>query len=537
MSEIDKIVAMLRADALEKRIAAAMVLGELRPKAPNVLDALTELATSDVAALQIHALDALGRIGAKRVVTKLLPLLGARDADVRQRASRAIAGVGADVLPAVRKRMESAGSEERRALDAILAELGGKEAFGTLLASLTSSDADAAKSAALAVRAHLKSADKAERKTCLAQTEAFLKAQTKSGGNASAVAAAVKILGYIEDERAVPTLLVYATDSKQPSAVRQEAIIALRFVLGAAGDARKKAVAALIDCAVDRDETVAQTALLSLGPVPVDASHGAKLAKLVEHPDFERARLVLEKLGQQHDADAAKLLVGVLARSEKRRAEVAARLLASHPDAAVPLARALLETRDADRRWTIRTVLRPLASRLTPAVRKQLLEAAIEQLESGQKGWEACLDVAQASDAKGTAEALRTSATRMRKKNPDKALAALSVISKSEFATDDDRWSRAVLELLRSPRELSPAARATDDALRQIAALAEEGFDVVTQLRKDRSLDPEQLYYVGFHFAEKRDPIGAELLRVVIDKSGRTKLGKMAKNKLGLSER
>jgi hypothetical protein len=71
--------------------------------------------------------------------------------------------------------------------------------------------------------------------------------------------------------------------------------------------------------------------------------------------------------------------------------------------------------------------------------------------------------------------------------------------------------------------------------LRQLERLASRGFDVVGRMRKDRSIDMEAVYYVGFHFSERREPIGADLLRVVIEKEGRTKLAKMAKSKLGIA--
>ena len=69
-----------------------------------------------------------------------------------------------------------------------------------------------------------------------------------------------------------------------------------------------------------------------------------------------------------------------------------------------------------------------------------------------------------------------------------------------------------------------------------LAALLSRGFDVGTALRKDKSLDLDALYYVGFHFAEAKKPLGQELLEEVVKKGGRTKVGKMAKNKLALLE-
>src|SRR5205085_1452628 len=124
MSEVGKIVALLKTDAIEKQIAAAIVLGELKAKGPEVAEGL------------------------------------------------------ADVL-------------------------GGKDAFSALVKGLASSDAEAAKAAALAVREHIKNADGNKRRSYLAEIENFLDVQKKKGGSPGATAAAVKILGYLEDEKTV----------------------------------------------------------------------------------------------------------------------------------------------------------------------------------------------------------------------------------------------------------------------------------------------------------------------------------------------
>ena len=52
-------------------------------------------------------------------------------------------------------------------------------------------------------------------------------------------------------------------------------------------------------------------------------------------------------------------------------------------------------------------------------------------------------------------------------------------------------------------------------------------------MRKDRSLDHQHRYLVGFHFAEKGHAVGEELLSAVAEAAGRrTKLGQMALAKL-----
>src|SRR5258708_30558030 len=139
MSEVARIIKLFKDPSLEKRVAAAIVLGELRAKGPEVLDGLLALAMGGVPLVQRHALEALTRIGGiKKAAPKLFPLLLSSDGDVRRAAAAAIVGVGEDIVPVIRQRIADAEHDERRPLDALLAGLGGKAAFSTLLAGLSS---------------------------------------------------------------------------------------------------------------------------------------------------------------------------------------------------------------------------------------------------------------------------------------------------------------------------------------------------------------------------------------------------------------
>lgn len=536
MKEVDRIVALLEDESLEKRIAAAIVLGEIKAKGPEVTDGLMSLALSEVPAVQRHALEALAKVGPKRVVSKIFPLLGRGSDEVRRAAARAIASVGEEIVPVIRTRLATAEGDERRALDSILADLGGKDAFTALLSSLTAGDGNSAKAAAIAVRQQVKSADARQRKSYLAETERFLKQQKKAQGSAETVAAAIKILGYLEDEKATEVLLEYAGDDQQPPLVRQEAIIALRFALTNKSQA-PAVVPALIDAAAATDRTLAQTALHTLGSLTLSATHAKRLEKLLHHPEIERARFVIEQLGRQKGADAAKLLVQVIATQEKRRAELAAAALAGNEDAIPLLAKALLEAEDADRAWMLKKVLHPVARKIPAAIRKQILGAAVERLAEREAGWEALLEVARDADSEAAGEALRELAAKLKRgKDKNKAIPVLTVLARSGLAAPEDTYTLAAIELAKSTKDVRPTARSGDDALKLLNGLVTRGFDVAGALRKDKSLGLEDLYYAGFHFAEEGHPIGNTLLEEVVKKGGRTKLAKMAKNKLSLAE-
>jgi HEAT repeat protein len=537
MNEVDRVIHLLESDSIEKRIAAAIVLGELRVK--KAQDGLLALLGSEVPVLQRHAIEALTKIGVpKKLVTRLFGFLTLHVADVREAARAAIASFGEEIVPSIRERIPHAPPDERHALEAILAELGGKDAFSTLLNGLASSEAEASKQAAIGMRQHVKSAGARERRSYLAETEKFLATQSKAGAPPSVIAAAIKIMGYLEDEKATSTLLEYASGAEQPPLVRQEALIALRFALGKdRGADEKKVVAALLDAAEADDRTLAHTALHTLGSMVLPSGMAKRVEKLSVHPDFERARFVLEMLGRQPDADATRVLVHATCTLERKRAEIAATALGGRDDAVGPLAKALLETKDVDRAWLLRNVLRPSAKKIPSALRKQILDLAMDRLGEGARGWEALLDVVRDADAEGVAAAVRALAQKLRKaKNDDKAAAVYGLLCRTDRATDDDRYALASLELARGPKDTRPATRHSDESLKMLSSLLSRGFDVGTALRKDRSLELDALYYVGFHFAEAKKPVGEELLEEVVKKGGRTKIGKMAKNKLALLE-
>ncbi len=537
MNDLDKVIALLESDSVEKRIAAAIVLGELQAK--KAQDGLLALLESEVPVLKRHALEALTKIGLPRkVAPRLFALLSSHVTDVRDAARGAIASYGEEIVPAIRERLTQAAPDERRALDAVLAELGGKDAFCALLNGLASADAEASKQAAIAMRHHVKSAAARDRRSYLGETEKFLLAQAKASAPPSVLASVIKVMGYLEDEKSAETLLAYARDAKQPAAVRQEALIALRFALKdkKADEADgKSVVVALIDAAEAADRTLATTALHTLGSMALPNGMAKRLEGLTRHADFERARFVLELLGRQTDAEATRVLVEAACALERKRAEIAAASLGGREDAAGPLAKALLETKDNDRAWLLRNVLRPAARKIPAPLRKQLLDEAMARLGDGARGWEALRDVVRDADADGVATAVRALAQKLRKaKNDDKAAAVYGLLCRSDRATDDDRYALASLELARAPRDTRPATRNSDESLKMLAALLARGFDVAAALRKDKSLELDVLYYVGFHFAEAKKPVGEELLEDVVKRGGRTKVGKMAKNKLSL---
>lgn len=532
---LDTIVKMLADPAPERRVAAAIVLGELKAKGPEVVKGLARMLAEDGPVSQRRALDALARINAKPALDSIWPLLASRDDDVRRAASEAVASIGEGVIPDVRARLASAEGAERRALESILARLGGKEAFDALLDALAEGDEETNRATALELRTHVKSADAATRKSYRGRIEKFLAKLAKADTEkASAMAAAVKVLGFLEDPRSSETLLALARDAKQPAPVRQEALIALRFTMAAGASA--DVVKALVGAASASDRALAQTALMTLAGLELPAALAPALAELALHRELDRARIAIDKLGSLGGGKATETLVEIVARGDKRRAEIAAEAVKDRKDAVAPLAALLAEVTEEERARLVRQVLRPRAAELTPAMREAIAEAGIAKLVAGKEGWEPALALATERDAKATALALSAEAARLRKgKKLDEEERVLRALVKTGQASDDDRYRMASLALRES--KLDPRTRGGDRAIQLLSELARRGYDVGKALRADRAVELEQLYYVGFCFLEEGLSIGEELLEEVVKKGGRKKIATAAKNKLKLAER
>ena len=347
---VGKIRALLESQAHERQIAAAIVLGEIGAhdaavREAAVMDALVAAATGGVAPVQRHALEALARLAAgksaRRVMPKLLPCFASRDDAVRRAAIDAAIAFGDEAVTPIRQRLATATDVgERRALEEVLGRVGGKDAFTALLAALDTTDVNAARVAALAVRQRVKDATPREKAGYLAAVTKLVRAKgqpatpkgspSKKGGNPALVAGGLKILGYLEDPAALPTLLGFARDKRQPVPVREEAIVALRFT--ARGKAGARVAAALLDLAEKAPAELARPALYTMASLELPNGLLPRLKKIALGAEAERALLAIERLAQIATPPAADALAGVLAATQDRmRAEAAANALGRAP--------------------------------------------------------------------------------------------------------------------------------------------------------------------------------------------------------------
>jgi len=109
-----------------------------------------------------------------------------------------------------------------------------------------------------------------------------------------------------------------------------------------------------------------------------------------------------------------------------------------------------------------------------------------------------------------------------------------------EFPTfaPDEKFALAIAQLKLHPHDVTAVTARHDPALDLLANLhRSSAFPVLDALKKEKALEPEDLFYLGFRFAEGGTdvrPLGEDILEFVADRHGRAKVGKSAKNKLKL---
>jgi len=514
MDAVERIVALLSDDSPRKRIAAAVVLGELGAKAPPVISALSKMARDELSAIAEPAVEALGKLGARGALPVLLDALERKDLSTT--ASRAIAALGEDVLPALRERMAKATPEMRAAVSGLLPSVRGS--FAMVLDGLRGQPWDAVGKVALSVRQTARAASPPERKAMAKQAASFLK---KLRDDEPALRGAIKILGYLELPETVKSIEPFLS-SRQSPAVRVEAITALRFALGPKPAA--KALRTLVKLLEDSDALVARAARDTLTIVP--GVTPAELSRLAQAKGGELALWAIERL---RALGASKELASLASGSDRGRAEAAVRALSALPGAGPLLVSALASVREetgahalADALERVQITAKEVAKLRTAgaAMLKKSFAVARRQLEAVRR-----------AEPQEWAQLLRDSA----RKSPHPE-AVWELLARSNQATPQDRYAHASLLLRRSTLDPHPRARQSDPALAEIEKLAASGFAIAAAISKDKAIGDDARYHVAFHFAEHHSPeVRAQGVALLEDLSGgRGKLAKAARNKLAL---
>jgi HEAT repeat protein len=534
-SVLSKLYKLLSDGETEKRVAAAIVLGELAPKEAKAVSLLAEAARDTEPELQLRAIEALGKIGSDGARDALYPFLDS-GGEPRRVAIDAVALTGAPAVAFIKKRFPTATLSQKNTYLRVLATQRSKDSMGLVLDILESEHGTIAEQVVDVFREESATIDADTAKALAAQIRRAMTRQDFSASS-TAIGSAVQLLNIFHDPGSTKVLLEFS-GAGHPPHLRRTALHALRWVLPNA-TGRDAAVKTLLGYLEGDDfQNVVAPALEALSGLDIPDAAGKELIELTasRHPMVRK--FALTKMSTVNDEQVTRTLVAALSDGDPMIRELSGRSLQHQREAWKILLDELTSCTDEDLAWRIVHAIRVEDATVDEVMLTKLMKTAVDRLESGQSSAEPMLHLVQAFDADLHFETLHKRGMYWKKKEKyAQAESLLSPLTRSERCTDDARFDLAVVSLRTSTATAGAIARDSDVALNIIRGLIRSGeFPVLRRINGEKGvLEPNDFYYLGFHLVEgpkAEREIGENILNRLAEDSPRSKVGKSAKSKL-----
>jgi hypothetical protein len=527
-----KLLALLESDRpVEVRGAAALVLGEVAEKDAAVGKALAESLQDEAAAVRLRAIAAVSKLKIEGALSRLLERIkvGGEEADA---AAHAAARLGARGTRGLQELMPKVAPGLRRYIAAALAAGGTASSETAALAVLQNGEPGVIDSALRTLVDQVPTLTSAH-KTAWTNHLLEILDDSKSPLPPHAEIAVVRLLVALGDPRAEEALWGRVL-SPHPHAVRAAALQALaQWVKSPSKEQLKKVFA----CAADPDFRVVAPALYFLKSQTPNPKALGDWLSLLQARDVAARVLALEKLADVDTAAVADAVAEQLGHPDRNLREKALALLTRHAHGRTALTRALLDAEQADQAWALARGQAPFLKAGPSDWRDKVFARACEYVEADDRRADPLLFLLRETDAHDLRDRLEQRAEHWRKKK-DYAAAQhyLRLLTRDPACAFPVRLALAACTLKLSSKELTAEDRNADPALHQFASLLQHhGPDLFGGLEKLKWLDPEDLFYVGFHFAEHEGgekKFAGEVLRLVVQRAPKSKTAQAAKRKL-----
>jgi HEAT repeat protein len=530
---LQKVLGLLGPEtSTELRGAAALVLGEVAERNGHLDQALCKLLDDPDGAVRQRAMNAIGKLRIEKALPRLVERVSL-GGDEAETAAYAVARLGARGTRALQELMPQTAPGLRRRIASALAATDTASAETAAFDALLDNDPGVIDASARSLISKVPSFSKQHRKTLVDHVLDLLGARKPHALPLASEAALVRFMSALEDARGEAAFWA-RVDASRPVEIRASALQALgRLPCPTNRDKLQR----LLTCAGDPDFRVAAPALMILKNVAVSDRSLDDWLPLFEAPDPGTRRFAMEKIGDKDKADVADALVQQLDHSDRSLRELAISYLSKLDHGRDALVRALRQASNPDQAWALARVQAPFVRDYSPALRAGLFKQACAYLEAQDRRADALLFLLREADPRSLRDQLEERALAHRKKkNYAFALIYLRLLTRDPACHEAIRFEQAACSLKVSPKDLAADARAADPALHQFGGLLHRHeTEPIKLLEKAKWLEPEDLFFVGFHFAEKTGPekeFGGQVLRLLIKRSPRSKQAKDAKSKL-----
>jgi HEAT repeat protein len=529
------VVGLITGTDVEARCAALLVLTHLAANDERVVRSVGAAIGGKNAVVRDFAVGYFERVRPRDGVAYLIPLLDSHEEQLRERTVTILVAYGATAVSAVRPLLKDAPRRRLNAIIDLCARVRSSAALDILFTLMASDDFDTNRAACDALIATVPGLDAKARSDLFDRTDQ-LAASAK--GQRTAVVAAAKLFGTLGEARARRRLFGLL-DKEEPHAVRTHALGALVQCLRGQKLTTSEIEALLPLLDEDDEAGILRPTIQLLEEQTLERSYLAQLNKLAESPQPMVKRFAVQKLGGFDSGAVVRTLIGYLTDDSYSRRDQATASLKKLPAARAALMKEFVACDDERKAWTLSDVLlvhdRSWKRDTLDALWKRLQDALEEH---DDRLYTAYFHFLNTIDTEALIKRMRARADVLRKKKNFAATAKwLGLLKDSPAFDTDTRFALAVAELKSHTHALTATIRRHDAALELLRGLAHSAFPTAEQLRKERALTPEELFYVAFNFAEgdaDEKATARELLTHLATKHPRTKIGKAAKNKLRL---
>ncbi len=529
---ITKILNLLNpSQSVELRSAALTVLAEVGGRDAAVAKAVIGALSDADGEVRLRAIRAAGKLRIEKSVPALMERIRAGGVEAEAAADMA-ARLGSAGPKALHELMPRVAPGLRRYIAAALAGAGASGGDIEELTILLDKDPAVVDAAAGRLAAAIPNLSDPQRRA-VADELLKLAGNKKTRLPEVTEAAVLRLAGLLDDPRSTVLFWDRVLPPHPPEA-RAAALQALgKWVTSPSKDERDR----LFQCAAERDFRIVAPALMILDKLNVTEKTISEWVPLLHAPDVAARRVALSKIGDRDRADIVDALLDQIRHSDRAyRDEVLARLAGTSKGRAA-LCELLKEASSYEAAWDLARVVAPLSRADPEHWLDELFPKACGYLESGDRMADPLFFVLREADAHDLRDRLEKRAQALVKKRDfETAHQVYRGLARDPSIGFPLRLGLAACGLKISAKDVDREARSHDACLGHFAELArQDEAAVMSYLTKTSWLGAEELYYLGFHFAEHTDKLrdfGADLLRLVIKRHGRTKLAQTAKNKL-----
>jgi hypothetical protein len=516
----------------EIRAASARVIGELGLRDDELVETLCAALDDPDESVRLEVLKTIGLLHIDRALPQLLSRVqqGGIEAEA---AAQAAARLGAKGTRALQHLMGEVAPGLRRRIAAALGVGGTPSASTAAIDVLLDNDPGVVDAAVRSLIGEVSSLSESQRRSLAGHILELVRPKKGARPPVASEAALIRLMAALADPRCEAVFWERIKLSDSPD-LRAAALQALG-TLPAPRDKQKLKL--LLDCAVDADFRIAAPAMMILRPAKVGKKDLKDWLPLLDAPDVAVRRFALEKLADWDDAGVSEALLRQLDHADRGLAEESLRRLRSSDHGRKLLAQKLLNAQTPDDAWALARAQVSFARDHPLALRPKLLSKAFSYLEGGDRRADALLFLLREANGAELRDRLEERGLNLRKKKSySAALTYFRLLARDPACAEATRFELAACGLKLSERDLAVEARTSDPALQQFARLI-HSHDVAPEerLKKAKWLEPADLFYLGFHFAESdraEKQFGAHALRLLIERAPRSKLAKDAKSKL-----